>query len=103
MSQAQPAPKSSTSPLGVQAAAAATATSTPAAKPTDVKADTKPDAAPDDKKARMSRKVFVVLGEIHEFDSALKAEKFLNAEGAPSNYSVLKGNRIGTSKKVSLR
>lgn len=70
---------------------------------TDVKTDDKKDEAVDDKKFRMARKVFVVVGVVHEFDSVNKAEKFLNAEGSPSDYTVLRGNRIGTSKKVSLR
>ena len=48
-------------------------------------------------------KVFIAVGTIHEFDSVNKAEKFLNADGAPTDYSVLRGKRIGTSKKVSLR
>jgi hypothetical protein len=120
MTQAHP---NQSKPLGVQAAAAATSN---AAKPDDKKAtdakaaDAKPtDAKPDDKKAdvvadsaaddaddkksRVSRKVYVVVGQVHEFDSVNKAEKFLNADGAPAEYSVLRGNRIGTSKKVSLR
>lgn len=103
-------------PLGVQAAAAATSPSaaTPAkstdAKPTDAKpTDAKPtdgkptDAAAEDKKSRAARKVFVVVGVVHEFESVNKAEKFLNADGSPTDYTVLRGNRIGTSKKVSLR
>jgi hypothetical protein len=112
MSQAQHNQKPATAPLGVQAAAAAT--SAAAAKPADAKpADAKPaDAKPDDKKegdaegdkkSRVSRKVYVVVGVVHEFDSANKAEKFLNGDGAPTEYTVLRGNRIGTSKKVSLR
>lgn len=109
MSQAQPNQKP-TAPLGVQAAAAAT--STASAKPTEAKPETKPAAKPDDpkadddaddKKSRVSRKVYVVVGTVHEFDSVNKAEKFLNASDSPAEYTVLRGNRIGTSKKVSLR
>jgi hypothetical protein len=86
--------------LGVQAAAAATTTGGPG-KPADAKADKA--ETDDDKKSRASRKVYVVVGEIHEFDSVNKAEKFLNATDAPKTYTVLRGNRIGTSQKVSLR
>lgn len=117
-------------PLGIQAATAATTAST-ATKPhdvkndakTDVKHDAKTDAKNDgkvdvkpddeknddkdedgeDKRTRVARKVYVVVGEVHEFDSVNKAEKFLNADEAPANYTVFRGNRIGTSKKVSLR
>jgi hypothetical protein len=85
-------------------ATAGTSTAKPSdAKPDDKKADAKPDDKADDKKSRMARKVYVVVGEIHEFESVNKAEKFLNADGAPATYTVLRGNRIGTSKKVSLR
>ena len=111
MTQAQTNQKPST--LGAQAAVAATTTS--ATKP----ADAKPPAATPRKKAAdmtsaekeaakterlaKAKKVFIVVGAIHEFDSVNKAEKFLNADGAPTDYTVLRGNRIGTSKKVSLR
>jgi len=108
MTQAQASQKPA-SPLGVQAAAAAT-TSGGSSKPAEAKADDKAgdkkgdkDATDDDKKSRTSRKVYVVVGEIHEFDSVNKAEKFLNATDAPKDYTVLRGNRIGTSQKVSLR
>jgi hypothetical protein len=91
------------SPLGVQAAAAATTSGGPG-KPAEPKpAESKTETDDDDKKSRASRKVYVVVGEIHEFDSVNKAEKFLNASDAPKTYTVLRGNRIGTSQKVSLR
>jgi hypothetical protein len=114
------AKKTGQAPLGVAAAAAATGT-TP--KPDD-KTGKPADATPDDKaaangaaagagtaagtpaaekKARNASKVFIVVGTVHEFETPNKAEKFLNAEGAPTEYSVLRGKRIGTSKKVSLR
>lgn len=102
MTQAQPNHNKPPATLGAQAAAAATAT--PPAKPTEPDKDVDVDVdADDDKKTRISRKVYVVVGTVHEFDSVNKAEKFLNATGAPSDYTVLRGNRIGTSKKVSLR
>lgn len=106
-----------TSSLGAAAAAAATTPAKPAdaPKPTDAKpTDGKPaDAAAagatgaattdDKKKERNGSKIYVAVGAVHEFESINKAEKFLNAEGAPAEYAVLRGKRIGTSKKVSLR
>jgi len=126
MKQASPdAKKTGQAPLGVAAAAAATGT-TP--KPDD-KASAKPDAKPDDKtatngtgagatgtatgngaaaekKARNASKIFIAVGQVYEFETSAKAEKFLNGGGdvpAPAEYAVLRGKRIGTSKKVSLR
>lgn len=85
--------------LGAAAAAAAT---TPAsgAKPTDAKPDDKKDEA---KKERNGSKVYVVVGTVHEFESVNKAEKFLNGEGAPTDYAVVRGKKISKSTKVSLR
>jgi hypothetical protein len=118
------AKKTGQAPLGVAAAAAATGT-TPkpddkTGKPADDKAATNGatptsgtvagtpgtatgSGAAAEKKARNASKVFIVTGTVHEFETPAKAEKFLNAEGAPADYSVLRGKRIGTSKKVSLR
>lgn len=111
MTQAQANQKPST--LGAQAAAAATG---PAAKPADAKPPTAAtprkkaaDMTPAEKEAAKaerlakSKKVFIVVGTVHEFDSVNKAEKFINAEGSPTEYTALRGLRIGTSKKVSLR
>jgi hypothetical protein len=110
MTQAsQSKPQTNTSSLG--AAAAAAATGTP--KPDDKKPDDKAAATgakPDDKKAddeakkeRNGSKVYVVVGTVHEFESVNKAEKFLNGEGAPTDYSVIRGKKITKSTKVSLR
>lgn len=121
MTQAQ---SNQNKPLGVQAAAAATASAAPA-KPSDAKpADAKPPAPTPRKKAAdmtpaekeaakaerlaKAKKVFIVIGDlntdnVYEFASVNQAEKFLNAKDAPGIYTVLRGNRIGTSKKVSLR
>lgn len=91
-----------TKPLGIAAAAAATAApSSPAPASVDDGGEDEQDAA--DKKARSPRKIFVVVGDVYEFDSAVKAEKFLNGEDSPKEYAVLRGNRIGISQKVSLR
>lgn len=80
-------------PLGVIAAAAATA-----APPAEGD-----DESSSDKKGRTGRKIFIVVGQVHEFDSASKAEKFLNGEDAPETYTVIRGNEVGISQKVSLR
>lgn len=106
MTQAHPDKKPSSPPLGVAAAAAATSAGG-SAKPTD-KPEDKPAAgngaaAAAEKKQRGARKVYVVVGQVHEFETVAKAEKFLNAEGAPADYTVLRGNRIARSTKVSLR
>lgn len=108
-----------TSSLGAAAAAAATPTTngskpaatppatgtTPAAAATDADTDASADDAAEGstEEAKRSRKVFIVVGEVHEFDSVAKAEKFLNGEGAPRQYTVLKGNRVVTNTKISLR
>ena len=110
MTQASQAkPQTNAPSLGAAAAAAATN-----AKPDDKKPDDKTAAAagakPDDKKPddeakkeRNGSKVYVVVGTVHEFESVNKAEKFLNAEGAPTDYSVIRGKKISKSTKVSLR
>jgi hypothetical protein len=54
-------------------------------------------------KKKGGSRIFIAIGEVHEFETAAKAEKFLNGDGAPATYAVLRGKRIGTSKKVSLR
>ena len=113
------AKKTGQAPLGVAAAAAATGTTPKPDDKTGAKPDEKAAAngaaagagtttttgsgAAAEKKARNASKVFIVTGTVHEFETPAKAEKFLNAEGAPAEYSVLRGKRIGTSKKVSLR
>jgi hypothetical protein len=107
--------------IGAQAAAAATNNAKPADKPVDKPADKPTEAAKSDdktagagtassnaegdadKKNRNPNKTFIVVGQIHEFETPAKAEKFLNGEGAPTEYAVLKGKRVGTKKRVSLR
>lgn len=121
MSQAQSG-SSNNAPLGVQAAAAATTgggngkpsgASTPAAsnaaagnKPADAKpadvAAAGADAAAADKK-KSGNKLFIVVGQVHEFDTFAQAEKFLNADGAPKEYAVLRGKQMKSKQKVSLR
>lgn len=109
----QSAPKS-TAPLGIQAAAAA---ASPATVPATVPANavttavtgasdvTSPAGAPAEapRTAQPSRKVFIVVGELHEFDTTTQAEKFLNGDAAPKTYAVIRGSRTGTSQKIHLR
>jgi ABC-type branched-subunit amino acid transport system substrate-binding protein len=111
--------------LGAAAAAAATNGAAPAVKPDDKQAGKpgRPPKPPRKKASEMTeeekaaakaerlakaRKIFIVVGDLNtdnilEFPTAAQAEKFLNGKDSPAVYSVLRGNRIGTSKKVSLR
>lgn len=97
--------------IGAQAAAAATTTTNgkPAdAKPADAakSTDAKPDdkaAGEADKKNKNPNKIFIVVGQVHEFETPAKAEKFLNGDDAPTEYAVLRGKRVGSKKRVSLR
>ena len=105
-------------------AAPPTAPTAPAAKPAEAKpadakpADAKPadanlaegaqadagDAAASDAEKREKKKFFIVVGQIHEFDSAAQAEKFLNSDDAPEgDYAVLRGTRSKTNTRISLR
>jgi|JI10StandDraft_1071094.scaffolds.fasta_scaffold60418_4 hypothetical protein len=110
---------SSTSASLGAAAAAAALTATDLADDTAalLNGDTDGDAEPDGdgttegdaaggnpaKRQNTRRKIAVVVGEMHLFDTVAKAEKFLNAEGAPTAYAVFRVEPIGTNKKVSLR
>lgn len=118
MSQAQSG-SSNNAPLGIQAAAAATSgggggkptsTTTPAAsnaaagnKPADNKPADNANAAASEDKKKSGNKLFIVVGQVHEFDTYAQAEKFLNADGAPTQYSVLRGKAMKSKQKVSLR
>jgi hypothetical protein len=115
MTQTQ-TPQKSSAPLGVLAATAATTstqtagTSAPlvpsaSSSTPEILADKEESGAAEEtaQATRASRKVYIVVGEFHEFESASAAEKFLNGEGAPKNYAVLRGSRIGTSQKIHLR
>jgi xanthine dehydrogenase iron-sulfur cluster and FAD-binding subunit A len=98
MSQTHTNGNKNSAPLGVAAAAAATALASDISESQDSE-----DIDVEVEKKSRPRKVFVVVGQIHEFESVSKAEKFLNASGSPSEYTVIRGNRIETNKKVSLR
>lgn len=105
----QSAPKS-TAPLGIQAAAAAASPATVPANAvttavTGASDVTSPAGVPAEapRTAQPSRKVFIVVGELHEFDTTTQAEKFLNGDAAPKTYAVIRGSRTGTSQKIHLR
>lgn len=63
---------------------------------------TNSDAGSDTKEPNRS-KYFVVVGKVHEFTSAAQAEKFLNEPGAPAEFSVVRGHRVKSKQRVSLR
>lgn len=98
---------SSNTPLGVQAAAAATTGgggAKPSSTPAPAAAGNKPaDNAASEEKKKSGNKLFIVVGQVHEFDTFAQAEKFLNAEGAPTQYSVLRGKQMKSKQKVTLR
>lgn len=56
-----------------------------------------------DKKARTGRKVYIVVGSIHEFGNTAEAEKFLNASAAIGDFTVIRGNKVEKKQKISLR
>jgi hypothetical protein len=62
-------------------------------------------AAPaEEKEKRGSRKVFIVVGDVHAFKSAAEAEKFLNTDpAAPRDFTVIKGTAVEQKQRVSLR
>jgi hypothetical protein len=60
-------------------------------------------AAAKEERLAKSKKIFIVVGEVHEFATPAKAEKYLNTAGAPENYAVIRGLRVGANKKVTLR
>ena len=48
-------------------------------------------------------KIYIVVGQIQEFATPAKAEKFLNSAGAPVEYSIIRGKQVTPNKKVTLR
>lgn len=48
-------------------------------------------------------KLFIVVGQVHEFATAAQAEKFLNQAGAPTKFTVLRGREVKSKQRVSLR
>jgi hypothetical protein len=59
-----------------------------------------PDAEPKER-----QKVYIVVGEVHEFKNASEAEKFLNKDAAAplGDFTVIKGKKVEKKAKVSLR
>lgn len=62
-------------------------------------------APPKRTRASSPRKFFVISDhcDMMEFDSLVKAERYLNSMDAPEQYTVIRGTKIETNKKVSLR
>jgi len=110
--QTQTSPKTADKKPAPVPAAATTAAPSGAIPKTDIapKTDTAPlnntdgtDAAAAE--AKNPPKVYIVVGEIHEFKSFGEAEKFLNkSDDAPKgDFTVIKGKKIEKKAKVSLR
>lgn len=61
-------------------------------------------ATPPKKKKERLNKVYVIVGQVHEFETPLKAETWLNNEpDAPTEFTVIKGQRVKSKQKVTLR
>jgi hypothetical protein len=108
--QTQPTQKDNkaTTPVPGNGAKDAKAADPKAADPkaADPKAATPPAGAAADaaKAERISKKVYIVEGAVHEFANAREAEKFLNTDpAAPATYKAIKGNLQEPKKKISLR
>jgi hypothetical protein len=71
-------------------------------KPLDTKDDDGPDEEAVEKAANRS-KVYIVVGDVHEFATAAQAEKFLNQPDAPKKFTVLRGHKVESKQRVSLR
>lgn len=46
---------------------------------------------------------FIVVGPVESFKTVAKAEAYLNAPGAPTDYTVIRGRAAPAKKRVSLR
>ncbi len=54
--------------------------------------------------ALKSRKVYIITGPVLEFKNAAEAEKFLNGDPtAPTDFTVIKGQKVVKKQKTSLR
>jgi hypothetical protein len=85
------------------APASTTPTPTPAAATDGTPNSNNPPAVDTEPKER--QKVYIVVGEVHEFKNASEAEKFLNKDAAApqGDYTVIKGKKVERKAKVSLR
>lgn len=102
--KAPPPPAADKAPAAAAAAAQATPAApaaTDAADPaaTDAAAPAATDAEPKER-----QRVYIVVGQVHEFKNASEAEKFLNKDpAAPKDFVVIKGKKVEKKAKVSLR
>lgn len=118
--QTQPAPKNNDGKKPAPTTAATPPTATPKTdvppKTEGAKTEAAPPAttgtegAPTDAGAaaaepKVGQKVYIVVGEVHEFKNASEAEKFLNkSDDAPKgDFTVIKGKKVEKKAKVSLR
>lgn len=58
-----------------------------------------------DAEPKERQKVYIIVGEVHEFKNPAEAEKYLNKDPAApkENYTVIKGKKVERKAKVSLR
>jgi hypothetical protein len=66
---------------------------------------TTPPAEPtvDAGKRKVKRKIYICVGQVKEMDSMVDAEKYVNGENAPKEFTAIKGLAIDPKHKVSLR
>ena len=88
-------------PPGVPATTAASTTPTNGAA--NDKPEDKDEGGSDETKEANRSKFFIVVGEVHEFPTAAKAEAFLNQPNAPKQFGVIRGHRVESKQKVTLR
>lgn len=98
-----PPPPGRSPTAGQTPPASAQAPAPPPAAPTTQGDKPEPDGQAAEGKSANRSKIFIVVGEIHEFASAAQAEKFLNQPGAPSKFTVLRGHKVESKQRVSLR
>ncbi len=61
------------------------------------------EGASEEAKATNRSKLYIVVGEVHEFSTAAKAEAFLNQPNGPKQFVVIRGHKVESKQKVTLR
>ena len=96
-------------PPGVPATTAATTTSTNGTQASTANNDKQNEnendenEGSDETKETNRSKFYVVVGEVHEFPTAAKAEAYLNHPSGPKQFSVIRGHKVESKQKVTLR
>ena len=100
-----PPPPGASRPAAAAAASAGSPTPGASAGPSNgTSADGATGAVPPKPKKERLNKVYVIVGQVHEFETPLKAETWLNNEpNAPTEFTVIKGQRVKSKQKVTLR